>query len=164
MPYNSYKVGFLNPEKSKTNELYGKYNFSNKLSFASTAYRTTIFDRIESNAAYSRHENQLIDLNQEGLENELFYKGNNQNFSIFTNFSKSRKTNGQAQNRRPDLNYGSNYVKNFLSTPIGAFSLNLNYKYSGKHIDYNGEKNIRQKSTDIVNLSFSKKLLSYNFS
>ena len=154
----------LDPEKSKTNELYGKYNFSKNLSFNSTAYRTTIFDRIESNAAYSRHENQLIDLNQEGLENELFYEGNNQNFSIFTNFSKSRKTNGQAQNRRPDLNYGSNYVKNFSSTPIGAFSLNLNYKYTGKHTDYDGANNIRQKSTDIVNLSFSKKLLSYNFS
>ena len=148
----------LDPEKSKTNELYGKYNFSNKLSFASTAFRTTIFDRIESNEAYSRHENQLIDLNQEGLENELFYKGNNQIFSIFTNFTKSRSTKGQAQNRRPDLNYGSNYLKKFVSSSIGAFNLNLNYKYTGKHTDYDGAKNTRQKSTDIVNLSFSKKL------
>jgi outer membrane receptor protein involved in Fe transport len=154
----------LDPEKSKTNELYGKYNFSNKLSFASTAFRTTIFDRIESNAAYSRHENQLIDLNQEGLENELSYKGNNQIFSIFTNFTKSRSTKGQAQNRRPDLNYGSNYLKKFVSSPIGAFNLNLNYKYTGKHTDYDGAKNTRQKSTDIVNLSFSKKLFGYDFS
>ena len=54
----------IDPEKSKTNELFSKYNFSNKLSFSSTVYRTTISNRIESNAAYSRHENQLIDLNQ----------------------------------------------------------------------------------------------------
>ena len=148
----------LDPEKSKTNELYGKYNFSNQLSFASTAFRTTIFDRIESNEAYSRHENQLIDLNQEGLENELFYKGNNQIFSIFTNFTKSRSTKGQAQNRRPDLNYGSNYLKKFVSSPIGAFNLNLNYKYTGKHTDYDGAKNTRQKSTDIVNFSLRKNL------
>ena len=154
----------LDPEKSKTNELYGKYNFSNQLSFASTAFRTTIFDRIESNEAYSRHENQLIDLNQEGLENELFYKGNNQIFSIFTNFTKSRSTKGQAQNRRPDLNYGSNYLKKFVSSPIGAFNLNLNYKYTGKHTDYDGARNTRQKSTDIINLSFSKKLFGYDFS
>ena len=98
------------------------------------------------------------------MENELFFKGNNQIFSIFTNFTKSRNTKDQAQNRRPDLNYGSNYLKKFVSSPIGAFNLNLNYKYTGKHTDYDGANNIRQKSTDIVSLSFSKKLLSYNFS
>ena len=55
----------LNPEKSKTNELYGEYNFSEKLKFTSTAYRATIFDRIESNGAYTKHENYQTDLNQE---------------------------------------------------------------------------------------------------
>ena len=88
----------------------------------------------------------------------------NQIFSIFTNFTKSRSTKGQAQNRRPDLNYGSNYLKKFASSPIGAFNLNLNYKYTSKHTDYDGAKNTRQKSTDIVNLSFSKKLFYYDFS
>jgi len=44
------------------------------------------------------------------------------------------------------------------------FNLNLNYKYTGKHTDYDGAKNTRQKSTDIVNLSFSKKLFGYGFS
>jgi len=48
------------------------------------------------------------------------FKGNSQSLSIFNNFSKSRKTNGQAQNRRPDLNYGVNYSKKFLSSLIGA--------------------------------------------
>ncbi len=153
----------IDPEKSRTNELFAKYNFSNKISFSSTAYRTAIFDRIESNAAYSRHENQSIALNQEGLENELFYKGNSQILSFFTNFSKSKKITGGAQSRRPDLNYGSNYVKKISSSPIGTFNLNLNYKHTGKHIDYDGG-NIRVKSTDIMNLSLTKKLFGNNFS
>ena len=153
----------LDPEKSKTNELFVKYNLSDDLSFVSTAYRTTISDRIESNAAYSRHENELIALSQEGLENELFYKGNNQSLSFFTNFSKSKKTDGRAQSRRPDLNYGSNYLKKFLSSPVGPFNLNLNYKHTGKHIDYDGGF-IKVKSTDIINLSINKKLFGNNFS
>ena len=45
----------LNPEKSETNELYGEYNFSEKLKFSSTAYRTTVLDQIETNSAYSQH-------------------------------------------------------------------------------------------------------------
>ena len=38
----------LNPEKSETNELYGEYNFSEKIKFTSTGYKAKIFDRIES--------------------------------------------------------------------------------------------------------------------
>ena len=57
------------------------------------------------------HENELIDINQEGLENELLINANNQNITLFTNFSKSRKANGQAQSRRPDLSFGAAYSK-----------------------------------------------------
>ena len=146
----------LKPEKSKTNELYGEYNFSEKLKLTSTAYRTKIFDRIESNSAYSKHENKQIDINQEGLESVLLFNRNNQNISLFTNFSKSRKDNGQAQARRPDLSYGANYSKKFKSNLYGSFSLNLNYKYTGQFIDWDGSKNSRQKSTDLVDLSIKK--------
>ena len=106
----------LNPEKSETNELYGEFNFSETIKFTSTAYRSKVFDRIESNAAYSMHENKLIDINQEGLESELLFSGNNQNIGLYTNFSKSRKANGQAQSRRPDLSYGANYSKKINSS------------------------------------------------
>ena len=34
--------------------------------------------------------------------------------------------------------------------------MNLNYKYTGKFIDYDGSKNSRQKSTDLLDLSISK--------
>ena len=40
------------------------------LKFSSTAYRAKVFDRIETNSAYSKHENKLPDINQEGLESE----------------------------------------------------------------------------------------------
>jgi len=146
----------LNPEKSETNELYGEYNFSETIKFTSTAYRAKVFDRIETNAAYSMHENKLIDINQEGLESELLFSGNNQNIGLYTNFSKSRKANGQAQSRRPDLSFGANYSKKINSSIYGPFNLNLNYKHTGQFIDYDGSKNSRQKSTDLVDLSIKK--------
>ena len=121
-------------------------------------YRAKVYDQIESNAAYSKHENELIDINQEGLENELLFNGNNQRLSIFNIFSKSRKTNGQAQNRRPDLSYGANYSKKILLSSLGPFNINLNYKYTGQYIDWDGSTNSKQKSTDIIDLSLSKNL------
>ena len=149
----------LNPEKSKTNELYGEYNFSEKLKFTSTAYRATIFDRIESNGAYTKHENYQTDLNQEGVESELFFKRKNEDISLFTNFSKSKKVNGNAQARRPDLSYGANYTKKFKSSVYGPFNLGLNYKYTGRFLDYDGSGNSMQKSTDLIDLSINKNWL-----
>ena len=34
--------------------------------------------------------------------------------------------------------------------------MNLNYKYTGKYIDWDGSKNSFQKSTDIMDISLSK--------
>jgi len=146
----------LKPEKSETNEIYGEYNFSEKLKFTSTAYRAKVSDRIESNSAYSRHENLLSSINQEGLESELLLSGNDQVFGIFTNFSKSRKANGTGQARRPDLSYGGSYSKKFKSNITGSFDLDLIYKHTGKFIDYNGSINTPQKSTDLLDLSIRK--------
>ena len=81
----------LNPEKSETNEFSVKYNILKNLSFNSTAYIAKVYDQIESNAAYSKHENELIDINQEGLENELSYNDNNQRLSIYNIFQKVEK-------------------------------------------------------------------------
>ena len=144
----------LAPEKSRTNELFGEYIFSDKLKFTSTAYRATILDRISSNSGYTAHENKQIDLNQEGLESELTFNGENQVISIFTNFSKSKKTSGSPQLRRPDITYGSNYLKKFVNSPIGPFNMNLNYKFTGKHTDTSG----KVKSTNLLDMSASKNL------
>ena len=96
------------------------------------------------------------------MENELLLKGNNESLSIYNIFSKSRKTNGQAQSRRPDLTYGINYLKKKLPSPVGLINLNLNYKYTGKYIDWDGSANSKQKSTDIIDLSLTKNLLGKN--
>ncbi len=149
----------LKPEKSETNEIYGELNFSNKLRFISTAYRSKIFDRIESNSSYTKHENMRTALNQEGLESELIFNGNENKLSFFTNFSKSRKTNGQSQARRPDLSYGINYSKKMDSLIYGPFNLDINFKHTGHYIDWDGSKNSKQKSTNLVDLSIKKKWL-----
>ena len=154
----------LSPEKSQTNEFSLKYNIFKNLRFSSTAYRTKIFDQIESNSAYTRHENQLIDLNQEGLENEISFFGNNKKLSVYSVFSKSRKTNGQAQSRRPDLVYGLNYSIKKIPSLIGEINLNLNYKHTGKYVDYDGSKNSKQKSTDLLDLILTKDFLNNTFS
>ena len=146
----------LDVEKSETNELYSEFNFSENIKLVSTAYRVKIFDRIESNGSYTTFENKKRSLNQKGLESELFFKEKNQNLSIFTNFAKSRTTTDGPQARRPDLSYGINYVKKLYSNTFGPFNLNLNYKYTGKYIDWDGSKNSFQKSTDIMDISLSK--------
>jgi len=148
----------LNPEKSETNELSLKYNFLENLSFRSIAYRAKVYDQIETNSGYSKHENKLIDINQEGIENEILLKNNNETLSFYNIFSKSRKTNGQAQSRRPDLSYGLNYSKKKLASPIGNINLNLNYKFTGKFIDWDGSANSVQKSTNILDMSLTKNL------
>ena len=154
----------LNPEKSRTNELSINYKILENLSFQSTAYRAKVYDQIETNSAYSKHENKLIDINQEGLENEISLIQNNKFFSFYNIFSKSRKTNGQAQSRRPDLSYGLNYSIKKFPSPIGDIDLNLNYKHTGKFIDWDGSANSRQKSTDLLDLSLTKNLFGNIFS
>ncbi len=148
----------LNPEKSKTNEISTKYNFTENIFMNITGYKTKIFDQIESNSAYTKHVNEQIDIYQNGIESELTLLNGFQNITIFSNFSKSRKANGQAQSRRPDLSYGANLNKKYYLDYFGNFNLNLNYKHTGKYIDWDGDKNSRQKSTDILDLSFNKKI------
>ena len=147
----------LNAEKSKTNEIFVSYDLQDGLAIKSTAYRATISDRIETTSNFQSYENKILKLNQEGLESELIFTGENQKFSLFTNFSTSKTTSGADQLRRPDLTYGSNYFKKFNSSPIGNFEMNLNYKFTGTHWDYSGG-NVIVKSTNIVNMVLSKNL------
>ena len=154
----------LNPEKSETNEISGGYKISDNISFKITGYRAKIFDQIETNVAYTKHENEIINLNQEGLESEFTYKENNKNFSLFSTFSKSEKTNGQTPNRRPEISFGSRYVHKLENSFIGSFNLNINYRHTGKYNDWTGSKNEFVKSTDLVDLSITKNLFGNIFS
>ena len=117
----------LNPEKSKTDELFGAYNFSDNATFKITAYQSYIIDFLDSKADYSGYENKTIDLEQEGLETGFIFNGKDQTLTLSNVFSSSKKTNGQSQNRRPDRTYGVNYAKKFTNDLFGSFSLNYNY-------------------------------------
>ena len=147
----------LKAEKSKTNEIFGSYDLFNNLTLKSTAYRATFLDRLEYNSGFTATENKQIDLSNEGLESELIYEGQNQKFSTFATFSKSKTEKGVSQQRRPDLNYGANFSKKFINSAVGPFNMNLNYKFTGKHLDYDGEATVA-KSTKIVDVIFSKDL------
>ena len=153
----------LNPEKSKTDELFGAYNFSDNATFKITAYQSYIIDFLDSKADYSGYENKTIDLEQEGLETGFIFKGKDQTLTLSNVFSSSKKTNGQSQSRRPDRTYGVNYAKKFTNNLVGPFSLNYNYEHFGKHIDYDGG-DTKVDSTDIMNLSLSKEIYGNNFS
>jgi outer membrane receptor protein involved in Fe transport len=104
------------------------------------------------------------DIKQKGLENTVSIKNNKNALSLYSNFSKSRKDNGQTQNRRPDLSYGANYSSKVKNSPLGEFTFNLNYKYTGNYTDWDGTKNSKQKSVDIVNLTLNKKILKNSIS
>jgi len=153
----------VDPSKSKTNELYGEYNYSDNISFNSTAYRTTISNRISS----SNGTNETGDTNQEGLESELNFGGKDQNISFVSHFAKSRTTTGRPNSRRPDLSYGVDYSKKFNLPEYGPFNLNLSHRYIGDHIDYHNSKNSFIKSVDLVEMSIRKdwfgNMLSINF-
>ena len=81
----------MSPERSKTNEFTINFNHSENILFKSTAYKTKIFDRIESNATYSKHENMKTDIKQEGLENTVSFRNNEHTFSLFNHFQKVEK-------------------------------------------------------------------------
>ena len=153
-----YKGGInLKAEKSRTNEIFGSYDLFDNLILKSTAYRVTFLDRLEFNSGFTATENKQIDLSNEGLESELIYEGQNQKFSTFATFSKSKTEKGVSQQRRPDLNYGANFSKKFINSAVGPFNMNLNYKFTGKHLDYDGGAAVA-KSTKIVDVIFSKDL------
>ena len=62
-----------------------------------------------------------------------------------------------SQQRRPDLNYGANFSKKFINSAVGPFNMHLNYKFTGKHLDYDGGTAVA-KSTKVVDVIFSKDL------
>ena len=52
-------------------------------------------------------------------------------------------------------------MQELQSSIFGTINLNLNFKHTGKYIDWDGSKNSRQKSTDILDMSFTKNLSNY---
>jgi len=151
------------PETSLTREISAKYDFSKNISFGTTAYRGSVSDvlnRSNSSGGY----NETIDINQEGLESNLSFKGNKQKLKLSSTFSKSTESNGRPQLRRPDEQYGINYNAKLNSNLIGLFGVNLNYRHVGKAEDWVGSVRKDVDSTDIMNLSISKELFGFEWS
>ena len=146
------------PETSLTRELSVKYNFSDIISFETTAYKGSISDVLNRGTSTNGY-NEIIDINQEGLENSLILEDESQKLTLSSSFSKSRESNGRPQLRRPEQQFGINYSKRFLSNLFGSFDLKYDYRHVGKVEDWKGGS-VRAKvdSSDIMNLSLSKKI------
>ncbi len=154
----------LNAEKSETNELSAKYDFSENLKIESTLYRTRMKDRIKINSSWTAYENKILDTTQEGLENEIIFGNENQKTSVISHFAKSRTDTNGPNSRRPDLSYGLDYFKKVKTNRFGDFDLNLNYRYIGDHLDWTGTENAFVKSVDLVDLIIEKDFYGTKFS
>ena len=148
------------PEKSNTNEFFTRYNFSDNIFIQTTAYRSSIKDALLYDSSFnggSGYTNTAQDLKQDGLETAFALKGEDQTIYLFNTISSSKKKDGSHQLNRPDLTYGANYTKKFVTDLIGPFNLNFNYKHYGKVFDFDpGETKV--DSTDLMNLSLSKEI------
>lgn len=152
----------LDSEKSENNELSVSYDFFKNFNLKSTAYRTTVRDRLESNDSFTATENKKYALSHEGLENKLTYNDLNQKITFFTDFSKSENETGINLNRRPDFNLGFYMSKKLESSNYGPYDLNLYYKHTGKYRDFDGG-NVYAKSTDIVDAAITKNIWGMKF-
>ena len=146
------------PETSLTREISARYNFSDSISFGSTAYKGSVSDvlnRSNSSGGY----NELIDIKQEGLESSLTYKDDNQSIALSSTLSKSSESSGRPQLRRPEEQYVVNYSAKLNSTFVGSYGMNVNYRHESGAEDWVGSFRKKTDSTDILNLSLSKELL-----
>ena len=144
------------PETSKSREISINYRLSDFMSFETTAYKGNVSNVLNRGTSTNGY-NEIIDIEQEGLENSLIFKNEDQRLVLSSTFSKSREGNGRPQLRRPEKQFGVNYTKKFISNFLGSFDLNYDYRHVGKVEDWkNGSIRSKVDSSDIMNLSFSK--------
>ena len=156
----------LDPEKSKSNELFAEYNISDNFLVSLTGFKSSIYNYVEyKNNQYVNNQTKN-DLNQSGVETEFTFKSENQFLKFFGTSLSSKKNTGEDQVRRPDKTYGAKYMKKLKTNLLGPLQLNLNYQYYGKHWDTHSSNwsTILMDSTDIVNLSLAKKINNHNWS
>ena len=78
------------PETSLTRELSAKYNFSKNIFFETTAYKGFVSDVLNRSTSTGGY-NELIDIKQEGLENNFSFKNKNQKYLFIIHFLKAEK-------------------------------------------------------------------------
>ena len=144
------------PETSLTRELSIKYDLSKNLSLSTTAYDSSVSNVLNRSTSTGGY-NEIIDIEQRGLESSINIEGENQKLTISSLFAKSREGNGRPQLRRPEKQFGVNYTKKIKSNLFGPLSLHYDYKHVGKVEDWkNGSVRAKVDSTDIMNISLSK--------
>ena len=158
-PSGSYKsMMTTKPEKSKTQELSVKYDFSDNLFLETTAYKGSVSDVLNRGTSTNGY-NEIIDINQEGLESRLSLGNEDQKFILSSTFSKSREGGGDPQLRRPEKQFGIKYSKKLITSFLGEFNLNYDYRHVGRVEDWkNGTVRAKVDSSDIMNLTLSKDL------
>ena len=144
------------PETSLTRELSIKYDLSKNLSLSTTAYDSSVSNVLNRSTSTGGY-NEIIDIEQRGLESSINIEGENQKLTISSLFAKSREGNGRPQLRRPEKQFGVKYTKKIKSNLFGPLSLHYDYKHVGKVEDWkNGSVRAKVDSTDIMNISLSK--------
>ena len=121
------------PETSLTRELSAKYNFSKNI-FETTAYKGFVSDVLNRSTSTGGY-NELIDIKQEGLENNFSFKNKNQKISFIIHFLKAEKVM-EGHTLKTRNKYGVNYKKKFNLEILGPFNLNYDYRHVGQVEDW----------------------------
>ena len=155
----------LNPEKSVTNEVYSNLFLNNKTIISLRGFRTNIKNNIEYKSNRYVNDAGDLDLVQNGVENQINYKSQDLNFSLFTSLLSSKKKNNEDQLRRPEKSYGINISKKIKNNFFSDVDLNISYKHYGKHFDTHSTNfsTIQMDSTDIINVNIVKNMGNYDF-
>ena len=144
------------PETSLSREFTTTYNFSENILLETTAYKSSVSDVLNRSTSSGGY-NEMIDIEQEGLESNITFKGKNQKMILSSNFSKSREGDGTPQLRRPEKQFGINFSKKLISRFIGPVNFSYDYRHIGKVEDWkNGSTRSKVDSSDIMNLNISK--------
>ena len=156
----------LKEEKSISNEIYLKSNFSNKVSISIKGFNSKINDQIEYKSNKYVNNSESLSLKQSGINSEISITANSYQINIFSSFLSSDKVSGSPQLRRPEKTYGLNLQKNFYNNLFGKFNMNLKYNHYGKHFDTHSSSfsTVEMDSTDLIDVSLNKKIGIYNLS
>ena len=155
----------LKPEKSNTYEVYTNIKLEENLNFSLRAFKSNIKNNIEYISNKYVNDSDDIDLNQSGLNSTIEFKTQNTNLKLFSSILSSKKENGSDQLRRPNKNYGFNFIKKITNNYFGDIDFHISYNHYGKHYDTHSTsfQTIIMDSTDLLDLKISKKQKFGNF-
>ena len=147
----------LNAEKSKINEIGFDYKINTKSIVNLSFFKNSVGDLIEyTDSTYKNTSNKV---KQSGIELAYNLKDDVNTFTIFGNSLSSKKANGNAQLRRPELNLGLNYNRILTN----GFNFISKYKFKGEHFDVHNSNfsTISMPEIHLLDLGISKSFWGY---